>query len=83
LKILFSNERGLLHHTPWLALALPGLVGLIRRRATRLEGWTCLAAIGVGLVFNSALTRTPDDWRGGAGWARACWCRGCLSSPSR
>jgi hypothetical protein len=67
LKILFSNERGLLHHTPWLALALPGLVGLIRRRATRLEGWTCLAAIGVGLVFNSALTRTPDDWRGGAG----------------
>ena len=33
LKILFSTERGLLHHTPWLVLALPGLVGLIRRRA--------------------------------------------------
>jgi hypothetical protein len=66
-KILFSSERGLMHHTPWLALALPGLVGLFRRRATRLEGWTCLAAIAVGLIFNSALTRTPDDWRGGAG----------------
>jgi hypothetical protein len=66
-KILFSTERGLLHHTPWLALALPGLVSLIRWPRTRREGWTCLAAIAVGLVFNSALTRTPDDWRGGAG----------------
>ncbi len=66
-KILFSTERGLLHHTPWLALALPGLVGLIRRGQTRLEGCAVLAAIGVGLAFNSALTRTPDDWRGGAG----------------
>jgi hypothetical protein len=57
-RILFSTERGLLHHTPWLALALPGLVSLIRRRETRREGMACLAAIVVGLVFNSALTRT-------------------------
>jgi hypothetical protein len=67
MKVLFSTERGLLHHTPWLALALPGLVGLIRRRATRLEGLVCLAAIALGLLFNSSLTKTPDDWRGGAG----------------
>lgn len=67
MKVLFSTERGLFHHTPWLVLAVPGLVGLIRRRATRLEGLACLAAIGLGLLFNSSLTRTPDDWRGGAG----------------
>src|SRR5204862_7821269 len=36
-KVLFSVERGLVHHTPWLALALPGLVRLLRSRATRLE----------------------------------------------
>jgi hypothetical protein len=67
MKVLFSIERGLLHHTPWLILAAPGIVGLFRRRATRLEGAVCLAAIAVGLAFNSALTKTPDDWRGGAG----------------
>lgn len=67
MKVLFSKERGLLHHTPWLALAAPGLAGLVRRRSTRLEGLACLAALGLGLLFNSSLTRTPDDWRGGAG----------------
>jgi hypothetical protein len=66
-KVLFSRERGLLHHTPWLALFVPGLFGLVRARRTRLEGLACLAAIALGLLFNSSLTRTPDDWRGGAG----------------
>ena len=65
-KVLFSTERGLLHHTPWLALAMPGLFRMLRAREIRLEGLACLAAIAAGLAFNGSL-RGPNDWRGGAG----------------
>ncbi|HUG54903.1 MAG TPA: hypothetical protein VMR21_14935 [Vicinamibacteria bacterium] len=65
-KVLFSTERGLLHHTPWLAFAAAGLVRMVRGRSLRPEGLACLAAIVLGLAFNGAL-RGPDDWRGGAG----------------
>jgi hypothetical protein len=66
-KVLFSTERGLLHHAPWLALAAPGVIRMVRSRTACVEGLFCLAVLLVGLLFNSSLTRTPDDWRGGAG----------------
>src|SRR5205814_1499306 len=59
-RVLFSTERGLLHHTPWLALAFPGALCLAWRRATRMEGLVCLALMAVGLLFNASLTRTPE-----------------------
>lgn len=65
--ILFSLERGLLRQAPWLALAAPGALRMIRSRPLRAEGLACAAIIVVFLLLNCSLTRTPDDWRGGAG----------------
>ena len=66
-KVLFSTDRGLLHHAPWLVFALPGLVRMVRSRALRAEGLACAGVIAAGLWFNSSLTSTPGDWKGGAG----------------
>jgi hypothetical protein len=65
-RILFGEERGLVRHAPWLALALPGLVGLLMSRARRADGLLCLSFVLMYLALNAAQTRTPDDWRGGA-----------------
>ena len=66
-KLLFSLERGIIRFSPWLALALPGAVRMVRSRSLRAEGLLCLAVIALFLALNCAQTMTPDDWRGGAG----------------
>jgi hypothetical protein len=66
-KLLFSLERGIIRFSPWLALALPGAVVMLRRRWLRAEGLLCVAVIAAFLALNCAQTVTPDDWRGGAG----------------
>jgi hypothetical protein len=40
---------------------------MIARRHQRAEGVLCLAVMALGLWFNSSLTTTPGDWKGGAG----------------
>jgi hypothetical protein len=65
-KVLLSPGRGLLKHAPWLLLALPGAVLMVRDRARRLEGLACLGVIVGGLWFNSSLT-SRGDWAGGRG----------------
>ena len=66
-KILFAENRGLLRHVPWLALALPGAAVLAWSRARRAEGFALLGLIAVGLWFNASLTSTPGDWKAGSG----------------
>jgi len=66
-KILFAENRGLLRHVPWLALALPGAALLAWSRARRAEGLALLGLIAVGLWFNASLTSTPGDWKAGSG----------------
>lgn len=66
-RLLFSLERGIIRFSPWLALALPGVVLMVRSRTLRAEGLVCAAVIALFLALNCAQTRTPDDWRGGTG----------------
>jgi hypothetical protein len=66
-RLLFGLERGIIRFSPWLALALPGAVLMVRSRARRIEGLVCLAVIALFLALNCAQTRNPDDWRGGTG----------------
>jgi len=67
MKVLFSTERVSSTHS----LAGPGRAGAGRTRPapeTRLEVvWPVWPPSASVLLFNSSLTRTPDDWRGGAG----------------
>jgi len=65
-KILFSPTRGLLRHTPWLALWIPGVIALGRRERFRAEAIACALVPLAYLWFNSSLTTSPTDWR--AGW---------------
>ena len=66
-KVLFAGNRGLLHHHPWLALALPGAAALVASRARRAEGLCLSGLVAASLWFNSSLTSTPGDWMGGTG----------------
>jgi hypothetical protein len=66
-KVLFAESRGLLRHVPWLVLALPGAVLLALSRARRAEGLALLGLVVAGLWFNSSLTSTLADWKGGTG----------------
>ena len=66
-KILFSFDRGLLRHVPWLALALAGGARMAARREGRAEGLLCLSVMALALSFNSSLSTTPGDWKAGAG----------------
>jgi hypothetical protein len=66
-RLLFSLERGIIRFSPWLALALPGVLLMLRSRALRAEGLLCGAVIALFLALNCAQTRHPDDWRGGTG----------------
>jgi hypothetical protein len=66
-KVLFAESRGLLRHVPWLVLALPGAALLATSRTRRAEGLALLGLIAAGLWFNSSLTSTVADWKGGTG----------------
>lgn len=65
-KILIGGQRGLFVFSPWLLLAIPGLLRLIRHRRFRLEGIVCLATFASLVAFNASLSTSPTDWR--AGW---------------
>jgi hypothetical protein len=65
-KILFSQTRGLFRHAPWLALWIPGVIALARRRPFRAEAAACALVPLLYLGFNSSLTTSPVDWH--AGW---------------
>jgi hypothetical protein len=60
-NILFGEYRGLLYTTPWLALAVPGVVALARRH--RAEVVICAWAVIAFLWLNSSI----PPWHGG--WA--------------
>jgi hypothetical protein len=62
LKLLFSEHRGLLPLSPYLVLAAPGLVAMIRNPATRREGALCSAVAAYFLALASGY----DGWDGGA-----------------
>ncbi len=59
--ILLSPYRGLFFSAPWLALAIPGAVRLVRR--ARAEAVTCIAIVLLYVWLNASLV----DWQGG--WA--------------
>lgn len=59
--ILLSPYRGLFFSAPWLALAIPGAVRLVRR--ARAEAMTCIAIVLLHIWLNASLV----DWQGG--WA--------------
>lgn len=59
--ILFSTSRGLFFSSPWLMLAVPGVVRLLRQARFRPEGRVCLAVVLLFLWMNASLV----DWEGG------------------
>jgi hypothetical protein len=61
--LLVSRYRGLLYSAPWLLLAAPGAVVLLRDRARRPEGLVCAIVPLVLLALNASL----GDWHGGWG----------------
>lgn len=61
--LLASPFRGLFFSAPWLLLAFPGAVRLLRGRRFRAEAGVCLAAFGLFVWMTSSLV----DWDGG--WA--------------
>ncbi len=61
--LLASPFRGLFFSAPWLLLALPGAVRLLRGRRFRAEATVCLTAFGLFVWMNASLV----DWDGG--WA--------------
>ncbi len=62
-EILIGEFRGLLYTTPWLALAVPGAVALVRSRANRAEVAVCAWAVLMFLWLNSSI----PPWHGGWG----------------
>jgi hypothetical protein len=60
--ILFSDYRGLFYSAPWLLLALPGALRLVRRGLAA-EVIVCLVAFVLFVWLNASLV----DWQGG--WA--------------
>ncbi len=64
--ILFSDSRGLFFWSPWLLLAIPGIVKLVRGRALRPEGVLVAGMLALFAVFNMSLSTTDTDWL--AGW---------------
>lgn len=59
--ITFSPFRGLIVLSPWLLLAIPGLVIWWRTRRWRAEWWTAVASVIVWMAFNVA----SHMWWGG------------------
>lgn len=61
--ILFTGYRGLFYSAPWLLLAVPGAVLLIRRARLGAEAAVCIAVALLFVWLNASLV----DWQGG--WA--------------
>lgn len=61
-QILFSSYRGLFYSAPWLLLAIPGAILLLRQHRFRAEAMTCIAIVVVFVWLNASLV----DWEGGA-----------------
>lgn len=61
-QILFSSYRGLFYSSPWLLLAIPGAVLMLRQRRFRAEAIVCMAIVLMFVWLNASLV----DWEGGA-----------------
>jgi len=51
----FSADDGLFYYSPFLLLAIPGLILMLRRRDLRAEGGLCAAVVGFFVYFISSL----------------------------
>jgi hypothetical protein len=60
-SILFTAYRGLFWSAPWLLLALPGAIVLLRRAHLRAEAIVCLVIAVLFVWLNASLV----DWQGG------------------
>jgi hypothetical protein len=60
--ILFSSYRGLFYSAPWLLLAIPGAILLLRQHRFRAEAAACIAIVVLFVWLNASLV----DWEGGA-----------------
>jgi len=60
---IFRADNGLLYFAPYLALAFPGLVIMVRQGRHRADGWLCLWLVLFFVYFISSIT----FWR--SGWA--------------
>jgi hypothetical protein len=63
--ILVSPYRGLFYSAPWLALAGPGAVRLLRASSTRTEAMVCLTVAALNVALNASLTDWPGGWAAG------------------
>src|SRR5437762_2352659 len=63
MHLLFTQYRGIFFSMPWLLLAIPGAVMLIRRGERRAEGIVCAAIFLLFFWLNISIV----DWQGG--WA--------------
>jgi hypothetical protein len=61
--ILISDYRGLFYSAPWLLLAVPGAVIMLRRARLRAEAAVCISVALLFVWLNASLV----DWQGG--WA--------------
>ena len=58
----FSSDNGLFYFSPFLVLALPGLVLMLRRPALRADGLLCLVLVLFFAYFTSSLAFWPSGW---------------------
>ena len=61
LNITFTPFRGLFFESPWLLLAVPGTVALVRAARARAEVLVCVATVVLFFWLNASLV----DWEGG------------------
>ena len=61
--ILITDYRGLFYSAPWLLLAVPGAVIMLRRARLRAEATVCISVALLFVWLNASLV----DWQGG--WA--------------
>jgi hypothetical protein len=64
-QLTFGPYRGLFRHAPWLLLAAPGALALVRR-GWWVEAALATAALGVMLLLNAALHSWDGGWTMGA-----------------
>ena len=58
----FSSDNGLFYFSPFLLLALPGLVEMFRRRDLRADAGFCLLLMLFFAYFTSSLSFWPSGW---------------------
>ena len=63
--ITFSPYRGLFYSAPWLLLAVPGAVRLLRTPSLRAEAAVGVAVAGLYVALNASLTDWPGGWSTG------------------